>query len=365
MLHSFFDKLFEELVFLILIILLGISLFFRLPSIEAIDWPVIGALWNLMAVAVALEDQRFLDWIANRISQRFHNERSLAVALCLTAMGLSMCMTNDVALLTLVPITLMIGKRGGFNPFKLVALETVAANVGSSLTPFGNPQNIFLFNEFHLSPFGFMGITLVFVVVATCGLYFATLTCPTTKIEFQLDAVQIKSKKELAVFLGLFVIAILSIIHVLPWSVVTVIVLLVMVLMKRHLLFDIDYFLLGTFVLFFLLVDNLLAVPGLQAFVSGHLQNPLQVMWLSAIMSQVISNVPSAIVFAPFVSEVKPLLIGVSLGGMGTLIASLANLISWKLYVRDYPKQIYFNYFTKVNVILLIVVGLIMSLLMY
>lgn len=90
MLHSFFDKLFEEVVFLILLILLGISLIFRQPSFESIDWRVIAALWNLMAVAVALEDQLFLDWIANRISQRFHNERSLAVALCATAMGLSM-----------------------------------------------------------------------------------------------------------------------------------------------------------------------------------------------------------------------------------------------------------------------------------
>lgn len=364
MLHSFFDKIFEEVIFLILLVLLAVSMFFRLPSFKAIDWRVIAALWNLMAVAVALEDQRFLDWIANQISQRFHNERALGVSLCLTSMGLSMFMTNDVALLTLVPITLLIGKRGGFNPFKLVALETVAANVGSSLTPFGNPQNIFLFNEFHLSPFAFMKITIVFVAVATCGLYLTTLTCPTTKIEFQLDAVQIKSKKELAVFLGLFVIAILSILHVLPWTIITVFILLVMVLLKRHLLFDIDYFLLGTFVLFFLLVDNILSVPGLQAYVSGYLGNPLQVMWSSAIMSQVISNVPSAILLAPFVSEVKPLLIGVSLGGMGTLIASLANLISWKLYIRDYPKQIYFNYFTKINVILLIVVGLIMSLLM-
>ncbi len=125
---------------------------------------------------------------------------------------------------------------------------------------------------------------------------------------------------------------------------------------------DIDYFLLGTFVLFFLLVDNMLAVPGLQELISRYLENPIQVMWLSALTSQVISNVPSAIVFAPFVTDVKPLLIGVSLGGMGTLIASLANLISWKLYSRDYPKSIYFRYFTIINVVLLVLIGLIMSL---
>ncbi len=210
MLHSFFDKIFEEVTFLILLVLLAVSMFFRLPSFEAIDWRVIAALWNLMAVAVALEDQRFLDWIANRISQRFHNERSLAVALCLTAMGLAMFMTNDVALLTLVPITLLIGKRGAFNPFKLVALETIAANVGSSLTPFGNPQNIFLFNQFNLGVGEFIKITGLFVAVATVGLYLATFTCQSNRIDFQLDAIAIKSKKQLGVFLGLFVIAILS-----------------------------------------------------------------------------------------------------------------------------------------------------------
>ena len=90
MLRSFFDKLFEETVFLILLVLLGITLVFRIPSAKAIDWQVIAALWNLMAVAIALENQLFLDWVANRISRRFHTERSLALALIGTAMVMSM-----------------------------------------------------------------------------------------------------------------------------------------------------------------------------------------------------------------------------------------------------------------------------------
>jgi Na+/H+ antiporter NhaD/arsenite permease-like protein len=276
-------------------------------------------------------------------------------------MGLSMFMTNDVALLTLVPITLLIGKKGNFNPFKLVALETVAANVGSSLTPFGNPQNIFLFNQYQLSVGSFMCMTILFVSVATVGLYVATFTCQPTHIAFDLDPITVKSKKKLALYLVLFVVAILSIVHFIPWQFATVLILGSLLVFERHLILQIDYFLLGTFMLFFLLVDNLLAVPNLQQLVSSYLQNPVQVMWFSAISSQFISNVPSAILFEPFVSDVKPLLMGVSLGGMGTLIASLANLISWKLYVKEYPKTIYFRYFTRLNVILFIVVGLILS----
>lgn len=361
MLHSFFDKLFEEVVFLILLVLLGISLFFRQPSLAAIDWRVIGALWSLMAVAVALEDQRFLDWLANRISRRFHSERKLALALIATSMLLSMFMTNDVALLTLVPITLMIGKRGNFNPFKLVALETVAANVGSSLTPFGNPQNIFLFNQYNLDLLSFIQLTAGFVAVAALGLVFAACACSKKAIAFDLDPVSVKSRWQLGVYLTLFVLAILAIVHILPWQGITLMIGFCLLVLDRKLIKEIDYFLLGTFILFFLLVDNLLAVPGLHTLVSSYLKEPLQVMWFSALSSQLISNVPSAILFEPFVSEARPLLVGVSLGGMGTLIASLANLISWKLYVKEYPKTVYFRYFTAVNVVLFLAVGLVMS----
>lgn len=361
MLKSFFDKLFEETVFLILLILLGISLFFRIPSTDAIDWRVIAALWSLMAVAVALEDQLFLDWVANRISMRFHNERALSVALIATSMGLSMLMTNDVALLTLVPITLLIGRKGDFDPFKLVALETVAANVGSSLTPFGNPQNIFLFNQYHMDIISFMSVSVPFVVVAASCLLVATRTCPSLKIDFELDHIQVKSKKKLSVYLLLFILAILSIVHILPWQGIGLLIFICLVVMDRQLILSIDYFLLGTFLLFFLLLDNLLAVPGLKLFISGYLTEPLSVMWLSAFSSQIISNVPSAILFQPFVSDVRPLLIGVSLGGMGTLIASLANLISWKFYVKQYDKKNYFIYFAKLNWALFGITGLVMS----
>lgn len=364
MLKSFFDKLFEETVFLILLILLGISLLFRVPSPAAIDWRVIAALWNLMSVAIAMEDQCFLDWIANRISIRFHNERRLALSLIATAMVLSMFMTNDVALLTLVPITILIGKKGNFDPFKLVALETVAANVGSSLTPFGNPQNIFLFNQYHMSLSGFMSISLPFVLIAGFGIFLSAKSCPSIHIDFELDQVQIKSRKKLAVYLLLFLLAILSIVHILPWQGVTLLVLATLLVLERELILRVDYFLLGTFILFFLLIDNLMAVPGLHEFISHYLTNPLWVMWLSAISSQFISNVPSAILFQPFVADVKPLLMGVSLGGMGTLIASLANLISWKFYIKSYEKRNYLIYFTKLNLALLIISGLAMSLLL-
>lgn len=364
MLQSFFDKLYEEILFFILMVLLGISMFFRIPSIDSIDWRVIAALWNLMAVAVALENEYFLDYVASQISMRFHNERSLAIALIVTSMGLSMFMTNDVALLTLVPITLLIGKLGGFNPFKLVALETVGANVGSSLTPFGNPQNIFLFNYFDMNLISFLGISTQFVLLAALALYLTAQGCSKDRIEFQLEKVNVKSKLKIAAYLGLFVIAILSILHILPWQGVTCVIFAAVLVLNRTLILQVDYFLLATFILFFLLVDNILAVGGLKDMVSGYLQNPVYAMWVSALSSQLISNVPSAIVFSPFVADVRPILLGVSLGGMGTLIASLANLISWKLYIKEYPKQEYFQYFTCINIAVFSAVGFVLSLIL-
>ena len=359
---SILDKLSEEVVFIVLLFVFSVSVFFRIPTIEAIDWGVLAALWNLMVVALALEEQRFLDYLANKICIRYHTERKLAFALIGLSALFAMFMTNDVALLTLVPITIIIGKKGRFNPYKLVALETIAANVGSSLTPFGNPQNIFLFNYFNMKPLEFFSFTAPFVIISMIGLLLIAMTCSKNKLDFDLEKIIIKSKTEIIVYLGLLAIAILSILHVLSWHLITPIIFIVIFIMKKKLIIDVDYFLLGTFVLFFLLVDNLIALDNIVDIISTQLQTPLKTMWVSSIASQGISNVPAAILLSPFTLNKEALLIGVSLGGFGTLIASLANLISWKLYIKAFPKRKYFRYFTLTNVILLIFVGAIMTL---
>lgn len=361
MLKNFFDKFSEEVVFIILLGLLFITIFFRVPDIKSIDWGVIAALFNLMLVAIAFEYENFLDYIALSVVKRFHTEKKLTIAMIFTSIFISMFMTNDVALLTLVPVTILIGKKGNFNPFKIIAFETVASNLGSSLTPFGNPQNIFIFNYFKLETLSFLKITLPFVLVAIISMLIFSAFMSKEKIEFEISEVKIKSKNRVMVYGVLFIIAILSIVHILSYKIVTPIILVSFIVMNKKLILDVDYFLLGTFVLFFLLIDNISSFEWLKIFFENSLNSDKKIMWYGALSSQIISNVPTAILFSPFISSPKPLLFGVSLGGLGTLIASLANLISYKLYVKEFPKKPYLNYFTKLNIVLFFIIGIIIN----
>lgn len=361
MLKNFFDKLSEEIVFLILFIFLFISMFFRTPDIKSIDLAVIAALFNLMLVAIAFEYENFLDYIALTVAKKFHSEKKLVFAMIFTSMFISMFMTNDVALLTLVPITILIGKKGNFNPYKIVAFETVAANLGSALTPFGNPQNIFIFNFFKINTFDFMKMTIPFTVVSVIAMCILANFTSKKKIEFELKDVEIKSKKRVYIYGFLFILAIFSIVHLISYKIVTLIIITSFIFMNKKLILNVDYFLLGTFILFFLLIDNIASFETLKTFFEKILNSDRKIMWYSAISSQGLSNVPTAILFSPFVKSAKALLWGVSLGGLGTLVASLANLISYKLYIKEYSKKEYFSYFTKINIILFITIGVIIN----
>lgn len=361
MLKNFFDKLREEIVFLILFIFLLISMFFRIPEVKSIDLAVIAALFNLMLIAIAFEYENFLDYIALTVAKKFHSEKKLVFAMIFTSMFISMFMTNDVALLTLVPITILIGKKGSFNPYKIVAFETVAANLGSALTPFGNPQNIFIFNFFKIKTLDFMKMTIPFTVISVIVMCILANFTSKKKIEFELKDVDIKSKKRVYIYGFLFILAIFSIVHLISYKIVTLVIIVIFIFMNKKLILNVDYFLLGTFVLFFLLIDNIASFETLKIFFEKVLDSERKIMWYSAFSSQGLSNVPTAILFSPFVKNPKALLWGVSLGGLGTLVASLANLISYKLYIKDFSRKEYYIYFTKVNIGLFIIIGIIIN----
>lgn len=361
MLKNFFDKLSEEIVFVILLIILGISLFFRIPSYKSIDLSVLAALFNLMLIAIAFEYENFLDYISISVVRKFHSEKKLIFAMSLTSIIISMFMTNDVALLTLVPITILIGKKGNFNPFKIITFETIAANLGSSMTPFGNPQNIFIFNYFKMNFKEFLGISIPLACISILIMLAFSRKTSDEKIDFEINEIEIKSKIRVYIYGVLFILAILSIVHIISYKIVTGLIIVVIFFMNKKLILNVDYFLLGTFVLFFLLIDNIGSFPQIKEYFSALLDSDRKIMWYSALSSQLISNVPTAILFSPFVENAKALLFGVSLGGLGTLIASLANLISYKLYIKEFPKKEYFIYFTKMNIMLFLIIGLIFN----
>lgn len=344
------DILKKEPLFVTAIILVVGSSFFAKPSMAAIDWKVLIILFNLMAVIIALEKYRVLDQLSLKLLEQFRSLRLLSIFLVLMTGFFAMFITNDVALLTFVPLSLLIAKRCSFNPTWLVILQTLSANIGSSLTPMGNPQNLFLYEYYKISPTSFINMMAPFVIGGLIWLIILAFKIPPEPVQYKCDVrfTPLESKRQL-MYLIFFGLVVLSVLRVIDYRFIFLFTLLAIFIFDRDLLLKIDYYLLGTFVAFFLLVDNLTRMPGLMEGIRSFLRGEGHTFLLGAIFSQFISNVPAAILLANFTSHYRELLWGVNVGGMGTLIASLASLISYKLYVREYPGKDYLVKFHIVN----------------
>lgn len=348
-------KLKEESLFFIILSFTLVTCLFRLPAIESINFSVLMALSNLMLISAALESQNVLESVAITIIKHKNTERSISLTMIGITSVLAMFLTNDVALITMVPITIIASKKGSFDPYKIVIYETLAANIGSSLTPFGNPQNIYLYNYYGLNFISFLRTMLPFVSVGMIILACISFKTSTQPLVFNITSAKIKSfPKTIYYFLLLFLV-LLSIAHIISDFHVSLIVFISILILDGELIKKIDFFLLGTFVLFFFFVDNLMAFLPSAHHLTQLINSPSKTILVGFLTSQVLSNVPSAILFSPFAANPTALLYGVSLGGFGTLIASLANLIAYKLYSKEFKNPQYMKYFLMVNIIMIII----------
>ncbi|WP_456455311.1 SLC13 family permease [Thermovibrio sp.] len=317
-LKSLFGSLKEEWLFYLSVFLaLSSSLFlWRIPHITFSEIKVVFILWGFLVLIEGLKKYGIVSFVAERIS----NGSYLGLKLVLLSGFLSLFITNDVALLTVIPITLSLRLK---NLEKVIILETIAANGISALSPVGNPQNVFIYFKYSLNlPTFFKAIFPFFLLVFSLLL----LLSPKDSKSF-LILKEEEVNREGILFSFLFFVFILVAVKVLPlW--VGLFPLCCAALKGRE-LFKVDYFLLGTFIFFFAFTDNLSSVFHFRQL------DPLKAFVLSSFLSQVISNVPSAILISEFTKNWKALLWGVSVGGFGTLVASLANLITYKLYKGD------------------------------
>lgn len=353
MIKNLIRKIREEALFFIIVLLTAVTCIWRFPDAASIDWKVISALFDLMLISLALEKYRLLDKIAQKALEGFEDVKKISTVMIITTALLAMLITNDVALLTVVPLTIIMGKKAGFDPYRVIIMETAAANIGSSLTPFGNPQNLYLYEFYDIPTAQFFTVTSAFVAAGLALLLAVNALSKGRKLEFSKEEIRVSSKRLLALYIGLFVLILLSIIRIIDYKAVTAITILTFIVFDRGLFRKVDYYLLGTFVLFFLFVNNVTHIE-LVINAAGHLLTaPEQVLAVSALISQLISNVPAAILLSPFTKEYSALLLGVSIGGLGTMVASLANLISYKLYCKEYKGDKYNKLFYTMNFMLL------------
>lgn len=343
-----------DYLFLISFILAFMSSVFGRFELQFIDFKVILSLFGLMLVVESFNRLGILEKIAQLLLRWAQTKRQLFFYFVSLSYVASMFLTNDVAILTLLPMFYLICEQRVTK--KELVLGSVwiivAANLGSSLFPSGNPQNIFLFSYYHLSLAQFFWWVMPFAALSIALLGIGLL-CISKQPIAAATPKKYPRTKGLYVASIAFLVMLLYVVNILTqwWLVGLVCLLLYWRFPESYQ--KIDYRLLLTFACFFIIVGNIKALPQIAEFVAKSVQTPRATLVSAAFSSQIISNVPAAFLLAPFTKEAHSLIIGVNIGGMGTLLASLANLIGYRILSVYVPhiKASFLLWFTGLNVV--------------
>lgn len=301
------------------------------------DFKTLACLFSVLAVVCALKNINFFYMIAYKIVQVFKTIRiSILSLVYITFIG-SMLIANDMALLTFLPlgyIVLSTTKKEKYMAFTFI-MQTLAANLGGMLTPFGNPQNLYLFSKFQIPTTEFLSIMVVpfvisIILITVCCFIFVK----DEPIEINDEEVKLPVIRTI-LYLVLFTLSILIVFNFVPYYIGLIIIFIGILIMDRKALLNVDYPLLFTFVFFFIFAGNMSRIDAVRNIFSNLLEK--NTLIFSALSCQVISNVPSAILLSQFTSNYKELLWGVNIGGVGTLISSLASLITFREYMKHNP----------------------------
>ena len=355
----------NETVFCISFLLAVLSAFAVHPDRMYLSYPdyrTIALLFCLMIIVGGFQSLGIFSMLGHFLLRGAGSIRGLSAILVMLCFFSSMVITNDVALITFVPFTLIVFRMSGRveNVLKLVVLETIAANLGSMATPIGNPQNLYLYSIADFSAGEFLQAVLPYAGLAFVMLMAAVLI---QRDEPLLDVAggeenevqKGKIFRKMIPFLFLLMLCLLVVFRVLPYQPVLICVICVVLVVNRKLYLSVDYFLLLTFLCFFIFIGNMKRIPEISGFLVSVVDGKELLMGI--LTSQIISNVPAAILLSGFSSNLSALLTGVNVGGLGTLIASLASLISFKFFAKEYPdkKGVYMVRFTIWNGIFLAV----------
>ena len=320
-----------------------------------VDWDTLALLFSLMTVTKGLQGLGLFDALGAALLRRMAATRQMVLVLVFLPFVFSMLITNDVSLITFVPFALTVLHMAGQDRLVIptVVLQTAAANLGSMLTPMGNPQNLYLYNRSGMSFGAFCALMLPYVVLSGVCIAVLCVLPRSVPVHTDLPATPLGDKRKMALCGVGALLCLGCIAKVLPPLGVAAVTAVVLIIGDRPLLARIDYSLLGTFIAFFVFIGNMGRIESFQNFLSGILAG--HEVAVAVLASQVISNVPAALLLSGYSSAWPQLIVGCNLGGLGTLIASMASLISYKLVAKQHPEMRpkYFAWFTLCNVGLL------------
>lgn len=327
------------------------------------DFRTLTCLFCVLAIVGALRNIRFFYVLARRVVQFFGTARLCTLALVYITFIGSMLIANDMALLTFLPLGYFVltaahkEKRMAFT----FVMQNIAANLGGMLTPFGNPQNLYLYSKFDIPTGEFTRIMAPPFALAVTLITICCLFVPNEPMSMPDEPVSLPKGRTI-VYLAAFALSIAIVFRGVPYYIGLIVIPAVLLIFDRRALLEVDYPLLLTFVFFFIFAGNMARIPAVSALFSSLLER--NTLLFSVLSCQVISNVPSAILLSQFTADYPALLVGVNIGGTGTLIASLASLITFREYSYHNPdkKLYYIGVFSAFNFGFLIILTLFMLL---
>ena len=329
-------------VVMLIALCLAITTSFIIPPdkkyLDYFDFKTLSCLFTVLAVVCALKNIKFFYIIARKIVSVFKTTKIAILALVYITFIGSMLIANDMALLTFLPLGYFVLSSTGKEKYMAFTfiMQNISANLGGMLTPFGNPQNLYLYSFFEINTLEFMGIMLapfafsITLITVCCLIFVKSEPLSITEEDVKLP------KARTIIYLLLFALAILVVFKGIPYFVGLIIIPIVLLFMDRRALLKVDYPLLLTFVFFFIFAGNMARIDSVRDFFSLLLEK--NTLIFSTLSCQIISNVPSAILLSQFTENYSDLLLGVNIGGVGTLISSLASLITLREFVSHNPK---------------------------
>lgn len=332
----------KNVVLIVATVAAAVSCIFVPPDegyLEYFDWRTLVSLFCMLAVVAALRNIMFFRILARNVIKVFKTTRAAITALVFITYIASMLIANDMALITFLPLGMFVlaeEDKHKYMPFTFV-MQTIAANLGGMLTPFGNPQNLFLYNKFNIPTGEFFEIMAIPTVVSLVLIALCCVFVKKEPLESRDKDIAPLNVGRTVIYFALFAYALAVVFRAVPFWTGLVVVIPVLLLMDRKALKDVDYALLLTFVMFFVFSGNLARIPAVNDFFGGLLQK--NTLLTGAFCCQFISNVPSAILLSGFTDNYKALLYAVNIGGCGTLVSSLASLITFKQFCAVQPKK--------------------------
>lgn len=326
-----------------------------------IDWRTIITLFNLMVCLQLLQYLGILNYISIKLAAATNNARQLIQLLCLTSFISSMLLTNDVAILTLISIYLSLVRKHQLPIAYPVTLITISANLGSAFTPFGNPQNLIIFNTYKLSLTSFLQLSWPLTVAGITLLIISTFFIKNKPLKYNNRQLPEVKYHQLWLPLIALIVVFLAIFRVIPIGWAAGLAIISTLIVNRSSLFSVDYGILITFCGFFLIIGCLSRTPLISHVVYISTQSPAAVYFSGLLLSQFFSNVPTTMLLSPHTSSITALFLGVNIGGLGTLVASLANLLAIKQSKLNgvASDKKFFIVFIGINFLFLAILGIV------